>query len=529
MRFLVLGSATLGLLLAAACVSDSPIDRGDKDGGVVAESSTPETSVPDASVATLALTPAPPLQMKQGATLDVTVDFQRNGVTGAISLTATGQGNGTTITIAPIADGSLTTQMKITTTANAAVGSYPITLKAANVADLTFTLIVAGPAGTLDSSFDSDGIVLDTSLAQGAFNAVATQPDGKIIVVGTENTTTTAKWLVRRYGVDGKPDTAFNTAVTGLPTGGAATAVAIDPKNGRIVVAGGNGSQTMLMRFLPTGAADQSFDGDGAVATNAVMSHFGSTNTARALAILADSSILVAGAVGTDGYVLHFLEPGPIDANFTNFFLTDAGLLGGSLSGIFAITNGIFVTGGKTGGGAPAPVAVRLQTNGKPDLNFGSAGVVNFSAVADTCSASGAGMATGGDVMIVAKNLNVGLCEVRTTTNGAGTGFSAGTGGSSGQMGGATAGPNDSFYADGWSGGSQDRQGFVHRRLKNGQLDPTFGTGGEVIFEDTTPSLPDAFTIGFRGIATQPDGRIVAVGQRFGNSNTGPIIYQLWP
>jgi uncharacterized delta-60 repeat protein len=533
MRFSILGTVPLTLFALSACVSDSPIDRGpttDGGDGGVTDAAVVETSTPDASSATLTLTPTPPFVMKRGVTLDVTIDFQRNGVTGPIALTATGASKGTTIAIGPVGDGTLTTQMKISTAADADVGKVTITLKAPNVTDFTFPLVVQGPSGALDTSFDSDGIMLDTSLPSAAFNAVATQPDGKIVVVGTENTTASAKWLVRRYNADGSPDTAFNQAITGLPTGGAANAVAIDSKNGRIVVAGGNGSQTQIMRFTASGAPDQSFDGDGAVSTNPVMVHFGGGSAAKGLAILSDSSILVAGPAGSnDGYVLHYLEGGALDDKFTSFYLSDVSLTG-SLSAVFAIPNGIFVTGGKTGGGPPAPIAIRLQPTGARDLNFGSGGVVNLSSVSDGCSPTGAGIATGGDVMIVAKNVNAGLCETRvTTTTGVGTGYGAGTGGNSGQMGGATAGPNDSFYADGWSGGTYDRQGFIHRRSKNGTLDSTFGTNGEVIFEDATQGLGDAFTIAFRAITTQSDGRIVAVGQRFGSSNPGPFIYQLWP
>lgn len=535
MRTFVLSAASAALLLASACLSDSGSATTGRDAATetpTADASTPDTSAPDTSspqpdagLAKIKLTPPPPLQLKQGATLDVTIDFERNGVTGPITLTASGQGNGTSITIAPIGDGSLTTQMKITTVANAQVGSFPVTLKAPNVAELTFQLIVAGPSGSLDTSFDSDGILLETTEPTAAFNGVATQADGKIIVVGTTNTGAN-KWLVRRYNPDGTPDAAFNQAVTSLPGNGAANTVAIDPKNGRIVVAGDNGGQTTIMRFLPSGAPDQSFDGDGSVATNPVMNRFGSINAARGIAILADSSIVVTGSVGGDGYVIHFLEAGTLDPNFTNFFLADlSSPLTGSLSGVFALQNGLFVAGNRTGGGPPAPIAVRLQMNGKVDLNFGTSGVTTY--LAD-CSVTGAGIATNDDVMMVGKNPNSGLCAVRATPSGSGSVYGVG-GGNSGQMGGATAGPNESFYANGWYGGSQDRKGFVQRRLKNGSLDTTFGDGGEVVFEDTTQGLPDAFTIAFRAITTMREGRIVAVGQRTGNSNPGPIIYRIWP
>lgn len=529
MRALALRSAAFATLLVA-CVGDSPRDPATDAG------TTPETSVPDTSTtvdaspasATLTLTPPPPLVMKQGATLDVTIAFARNGVTGPIALVPSGAATGTAITIAPVGDGALATQMKITTLSDAVVGKSVITLKAANVTDFTFPLIVAGPAGVLDTSFDGDGIVLDTALSAGTFNAVATQSDGKTIVVGSESSAG-GKWLVRRYNEDGTLDTAFNSAVTGLPTSGGANAVAIDPKTNKVVVAGNNGSQSAVLRFQPSGAPDQSFDGDGAVATQPVESHFGGGSQARAIAILADSSILVAGTAGSGGYVIHYKDDGARDSGFTDFFTVDASV-NGTFGAIYAITNGIFVTGSRNAG-PPAPLAARLLPNGAPDLNFSATGLKDYSPIAFGCTGGQGTMAANGDAIILGKDITGGggnLCEVRTTIAGAGTMFGSG-GGSAGQMGGATPGPNGSTYVDGWYGGSQDRKGFIRRRLANGNLDPAFSVGGEVLFEDTTPSLPDAFTINFKAIATLTDGRVVAVGQRVGAASPGPFIYRLWP
>lgn len=529
-------STSLALSFAlVACVGDSPstppVDAGPGDTSVDAglDSSVPDTANP---VATLTLTPPAPYVLRPGGSLDVKVDFTRNGLTGPISMQATGAGAGTTVTIPTIADGTVTTTMKIACAANATLGVSKITLSGAGVTSFTFSVLVAGASGAPDQTFDGDGTVLDTTVASGAFMAVTVQPDGKIVVVGAD-ALPSGKWIVRRYNDDGSPDTAFNANVTGLPTAGVANAVQIDPATGRIVVVGGNGGDTYVYRFAPTGAPDNSFNGSGSAHTNAADNHFGSADVGRAFVIQPDSSIVVAGNTGSDGYVIRFLSDGTRDQAFKNYFTDDVGYTVASFSGIFATQTGFFVVGNEKSGGNAAPIAARMLSDGTKDLNFNTgSSTKSFVATAPGCNGNGAGMSQSGTVAILGVDGSGGggtLCETRTTAAGTPVTLIYSGGGSVGQMGGATAASNDGMYVDGWFGGSQDRKGFVRRRLAAGGLDPTFGTGGEVFFEDTNPNLPDSFTIQFKGIATDAFGRILAVGQRVGASAPGPFIYRLYP
>ena len=67
--------------------------------------------------------------------------------------------------------------------------------------------------GTLDTSFDTDGIVT-TDIAGGTTdsgNAVAIQTDGKIVVAGTSLIGGDNDFVVVRYNPNGSLDTSFNT------------------------------------------------------------------------------------------------------------------------------------------------------------------------------------------------------------------------------------------------------------------------------------------------------------------------------
>lgn len=521
MRVIRLASTCLALM---ACVGDSPNNTPDAS---PSDAATPDvvqadTGSPDAGLATVTIGPGTPTVL-QGASLDVTVTFARNGVTGPIALTASGAQTGTTITVAPIGDGTLTTQMKITAAANAVLGAVPITLKAPNVADFSFKLVVAGPSGSLDPSFDADGIVLDPSVGTGAFNAAVVQSDDKIVVCGSD-ALPSGKWIVRRYGADGSPDTAFNTAAASiLPSTGTARAVTIDPKTGRIVIVGNvTGPQLAIVRLNANGTPDQSFASTGLATTQTF--EFGSGVQGNAVAVRSDSSLVVAAVRGTGpvGLVIHYLADGTRDMGF--FFEASDG----TLTGITLLPqDAIFATGTNVTGGT-SPLAVRLLASGAPDLNFAPGGVKNYlTTSAKFCSATSAARTTGGDVVMHGvDSTGPFACEVRITTAGAFTWKNAAGSPVSQQVGGVTAGPADGTYAVGSVNGTYDSTAYVRRRVAGGGIDGTFGAGGEAKFED--PVTPDIYRLQFLGATTTSDGRVVVVGRRTGSSS-GPLLYRLWP
>lgn len=526
MRAVGLASACLALLVA--CVGDSPSTTPDAATPDASnpDVAQPDTGTPDAGLATVSIVPAAP-RLLQGASLDVTVTFARNGLTGPIALTASGAQTGTTITVAPIGDGTLTTQMKITTGANALVGVAPITLKAPGVADFTFPLVVAGPTGTLDTSFDGDGIVLETSLGTGFYDAALVQPDGKLLVAGSTSAAP-GQWILRRYEVDGTPDATFNANILpDLPAVGVARSIAIDPK-GRILVGGSAGSGTAqlgILRLNASGKADQSFGTSGLVVTSTV--NFGQGLAANAIATRADSSIIAAAETGVPhGRLFRFLEDGTRDNAFS--YETGNGSASGALTSVFVLPQDFTFSTGTNLVGGTSPLAVRLQASGSPDLNFATGGTKNYIADAKFCTARTAARTGNGDVvMLGVDNTGSPSCEVRIDANGAFKWKVVENTSLNGQPGGITPGPSDGTYSDGWYGGSQDKKGYVRRRLAGGGLDATFAGGGEVSFED--PNTPDAYVLQFKAITTTADGRIVAVGQRTGSASPGPIIYRLWP
>jgi uncharacterized delta-60 repeat protein len=188
---------------------------------------------------------------------------------------------------------------------NPAVGNFP---------QWEFALARYNANGSLDTSFGSGGTVLTNfgnnapygADVQAYINAIALQPDGKIVVAGSVNNGVVGvggTFTVARYNVNGTLDTTFGPAGTGVvyvSTNllGGANSVAIQ-SDGRIIAAGGLGTrfspgQWALVRFNANGSLDGTF-GSGGEVTVTVVPGSGAADSAFGVALLAGGKIVVAG------------------------------------------------------------------------------------------------------------------------------------------------------------------------------------------------------------------------------------------
>jgi uncharacterized delta-60 repeat protein len=160
----------------------------------------------------------------------------------------------------------------------------------------------AGPAtaapGDFDTSFGGDGTVVSTFSEPSSGNAVAVQPDGSIVVAGGFGLNGPPAFAVARWLPDGTPDPAFSgDGRFTLQVGGApstADAVALQPDD-KIVVAGVAGTDLALLRLLPDGTPDPAFGTGGQVTTPFA----GADSAAQAVTVLSDGTIVAVGLVST--------------------------------------------------------------------------------------------------------------------------------------------------------------------------------------------------------------------------------------
>lgn len=390
--------------------------------------------------------------------------------------------------------------------------------------------------GDLDNTFDTDG-KLSTDFFGGpeaAFDVVV-QPDGRIIVAGAARTASTgADFALARYNSDGSLDTSFGAegkvAIDFSGSFDQANALALQP-DGKIVLAGITGDQMVesdfaLARFNSDGGLDTSFGTDGKVVTDL----FGGLDSAAGVALQPDGRIVVIGAsfnsaLGGDFALARYNGDGSLDTSFgtdgkvtTDFFgLSDAA------NAIALLPNGRIVVAGSalSSGAAPDFGVARYNSEGSLDLSFGTGGKVttNFFGFSDIAT----GLVAQADGRIVvagaANNLNVTGLDFalarytesgtldesfgnggRVTTHFLGNLDAASDVGL--QPGGRIVVAGTTTNADGSTGDD-----FALARYDtDGQLDSSFGTAGKVTTDffgghDSASAL-----------AVQADDRIVVTG-----------------
>ncbi|HYV92822.1 MAG TPA: T9SS type A sorting domain-containing protein [Chitinophagales bacterium] len=159
--------------------------------------------------------------------------------------------------------------------------------------------------GTPDNSFGINGHV---TTAIGTFAeafSVAIQPDGKIVAVGPSRDSVlnfTESFTIVRYNSNGSLDNSFNgngIVITSIGTASDANAVAIQT-DGKIVVSGSSSQTIALVRYNSNGSLDNSFGINGIV-TNGV-------STGRAIEIQPDGKILTGGGSSSGFTLIRYLS-----------------------------------------------------------------------------------------------------------------------------------------------------------------------------------------------------------------------------
>ena len=163
-----------------------------------------------------------------------------------------------------------------------------------------FALARYNSDGSLDSTFDSDGkVTTDFASGEDYGNEVALQPDGKIVLAGISE----FNFALARYNSDGSLDLTFDSdgkLITDFGTDSApfekhgGEAVTIQ-LDGKIIAAGFSNSNFALARYNSDGSLDTIFDSDGKVTTD-----FGGNDIGYAIALQPDGKIIVAGSSDSD-------------------------------------------------------------------------------------------------------------------------------------------------------------------------------------------------------------------------------------
>jgi uncharacterized delta-60 repeat protein len=244
------------------------------------------------------------------------------------------------------------------------------------------------PDGALDASFaNATGRVVNGTVQFS--NAVALQPDGKMVIAGLGGDAT-ADVAVARYNSDGSVDTSFNivgrvmTDIEGRSD--FAKDVQIRPDGRIFVLAQSNDADgaglLAVVCYDRDGALDTSFNGTGILLTTLLPSSF----TSGGIALQMDGKIVVAGLAwtsitNTDIAVQRFNDDGTLDTGFgTNgTVVTDMGAGRAEMtSRVVAQPNGkILVVASTDIDGRWDFALARYDKDGNPDTTFNGTGIVH--------------------------------------------------------------------------------------------------------------------------------------------------------
>lgn len=223
--------------------------------------------------------------------------------------------------------------------------------------------------GTLDTTFDGDGVLLITTPAGGAAGQVIVLSDGKLLVTGYRNDGAKPNFVLMRLNSDGTSDTSFGTG------GSTTTSVSSDANyisstdrqsDGKIVVVGSN----YIARYSADGILDTSFGTGGKTRVPSVYE----TNFIR---VTAGDKILVSSRGA-----YRFTADGVLDTHFNNGGFRHMGIINLTCfsSAIEIQTDGKLLIGGNCGGSVSNFTVVRFEeTRTKRFLDFNGDGLTDVS------------------------------------------------------------------------------------------------------------------------------------------------------
>ena len=138
--------------------------------------------------------------------------------------------------------------------------------------DTDLFLIRMNPDGSLDTTFDGDGIVTTHVGTDNNLFDMTVLSDGRIVVAGSVQSPTNGspRFLAVRYNADGSLDTTFDgdgiveTSFVGLGYNEAEAYSLAVQADGRLILAGRAQLVRMAVaRYNTDGSLDTTFDGDG--------------------------------------------------------------------------------------------------------------------------------------------------------------------------------------------------------------------------------------------------------------------------
>jgi uncharacterized delta-60 repeat protein len=244
--------------------------------------------------------------------------------------------------------------------------------------------------GSPDTTFGNKGTdTLLTGMSDDIANAIAIQPDGKILLSGYSSNGSDNDFLLVRFNPDGSPDSTFGTDGKVITNVGGSNDVSYSiglQTDGKILLGGtaynGMYDDMAVVRYNTDGSVDSTFNVDGKVFTSIKTSG----SSGHSLAVQSDGKIVIAGDYNDNAFhnmaVARYNTNGTLDHTFNQDGKSTITIEGESINYCTGMTveqdGKIVVTGVSqmTNGSDYDICLVRFNSDGSVDSSFGTHGSV---------------------------------------------------------------------------------------------------------------------------------------------------------
>jgi uncharacterized delta-60 repeat protein len=277
--------------------------------------------------------------------------------------------------------------------------------------------------GSLDHSFNSDGVVTTSSIGNTPTHAyaVTTRSDGTILAAGdvAQSGTLNKDFVLLSYKSNGDLNNNFGdggAVVTDISGGNDVARAIIKQTDGKIILLGGTefnaaaNSNFALVRYNSNGSIDNGFSGDGKITTkfrsNDYSVAYGGMQQKDGKIVVVGSSISVDGGDG-DFAIARYLSDGTLDSSFNGSgkVLTDVTSGNDFATGVIQQWDGKLLVSGDSSDGSS--ILVRYNTNGSLDTSFGIGGVL-VTNVGDPMQVNGMVLQADGQVVVAGNTFTSG-------------------------------------------------------------------------------------------------------------------------
>lgn len=301
--------------------------------------------------------------------------------------------------------------------------------------DDDFVLVRYNSDGSMDSSFDNDGIVtVDFNNHRDIVQSIALQNDGKIITGGISN----SDFAITRHNTDGLLDTTFGIGgkvITDIGATEELRKIAIQ-NDGKILATGysynaSDYSRILLVRYNSDGSLDTTFDTDGIVTTFILNYTY-----AYSMCLQNDGKIIIVGACKANQFdnrnfsVVRYNTDGSIDTPFGVGGIVNTTIITGlscAARDVEVQTNGKILVGGDVIIGGQTNnidfALARYNSNGSLDNTFDFDGkvTIGFGSASIVGGIASIALQNDGKILAVGSDVfggSIGIALARFNTNG---------------------------------------------------------------------------------------------------------------